>query len=47
MGSLASFSVNPKVRHGINSMADSESPLKWTEILTQSSLDDFIYQTGV
>ncbi len=39
------FSLSPPGM--LLSQSHSESPLKWTEILFESSLDDFGYETAV
>ncbi len=41
------YDSQPLTRQRINSLSHSESPLKWTKTLSQSSLDDFSYETVV
>jgi hypothetical protein len=41
------MSVSLKSRPELKFWANSSSPLKWTELPSQSSLEDFRYQPGV
>ncbi len=46
-GSLALFSMTLITSQELKFLAHSSSPLKWTKILIQSSLDDFSFEPGV